>query len=232
MCAPCSSPQPVGSFLPHPSGQKCLIQVVNEHTGSPYTGPLPATPYEAWRSHPDLTSGPGPVLSAQMFLGCPLFRKLKVVLGVRQRSLLGSWAGLSAGAWDRVRGQESTGWRSFQNHEVRMVVVVGIEGQLESRALVFGDGGFSLGSSSLGPSRGGVGGGREGSFPFLKLPGGGVGTIVAQTWLPVPPALASWPQPCLLDPSSPPGLQPYYSPRTFKPPSMWSKAGWANPLWH
>lgn len=67
-----------------------------------------------------------------------------MVLGVRQRSLLGSWAGLSAGAWDRVRGQESTGWRSFQNHEVRVVVVVGIEGQLESRALVFGDRGFSL----------------------------------------------------------------------------------------
>lgn len=84
--------------------------------------------------------------------------------------------------------------------------MVGIEGQLESRALVFGDGGFSLGSSSLGPSRGGVGGGREGSFPFLRLPGGGVGTIVAQTWLPVPPALASWLQPCLLDPSSSPGL--------------------------
>lgn len=36
------------------------------------------------------------MLLAQMFLGCPLFfRKLKVVLGVRQRSPLGSWAGLS-----------------------------------------------------------------------------------------------------------------------------------------
>lgn len=42
---PLPLPQLVGSFLPHPSGQKCLIQVVNEHTGSPYTGPLPATPY-------------------------------------------------------------------------------------------------------------------------------------------------------------------------------------------
>lgn len=80
---------------------------------------------------------------------------------------------------------------------------------------MFGDGGFSLGSPSVGPSGGGVGGGREGSFPFLRLPGGGVGTIVAQTWLLVPPALASWRQPCLLDPSSPPELQAYYSPRTF-----------------
>lgn len=107
---PLPLPQPVGSFLPLPSGQKCLIQVVNEHTGSPDTGALPATPYEAWRSHPDLTSGPGPVLPAQMFLGCPLswVRKLSVVLGlgVRQRSLLASWAGLSAGVWDRVRGQD------------------------------------------------------------------------------------------------------------------------------
>lgn len=56
----------------------------------------------------DLTSGPGPVLPAQMFLGCPLSwgRKLSVVLGIRQRSLLGSGAGLSAGVWDRVRGQD------------------------------------------------------------------------------------------------------------------------------
>lgn len=28
---PLPLPQSVGSFLPHPSGQKCLIQVVNEH---------------------------------------------------------------------------------------------------------------------------------------------------------------------------------------------------------
>lgn len=47
---PLPLPQQGSSFLPHPSGQKCLIQVVNEHTGSPYTGPLPAAPYEVWRS--------------------------------------------------------------------------------------------------------------------------------------------------------------------------------------
>lgn len=61
-----------------------------------------------------------------MFLGCPLsqYRKLTVVLGVRPRSLLGSWAGLSAGVGDRLEDRMGTGWRSFQNHEVRKAVVV------------------------------------------------------------------------------------------------------------
>lgn len=118
------------------------------------------------------------------------------MLGVRQRSLLGSWAGLSAGVWDRVRGQDGY-WLS----EVSRIMKSGRrlwweqEGQLESQVLTLGDRGYSLGSPSVWPSRGGVGGGREGPFPFLRLPGGGVGTIVAQTWPPVPPALANWRQP-------------------------------------
>lgn len=80
------------------------------------------------------------------------------------------------------------------------------KGQLESRVLTFGDRGFSLGSPSVWPNRGGVGGGREGPFPFLRLPAGGVGTIVAQTWPPAPHALASWRQP--LSP------RPQFSPKT------------------
>lgn len=69
---PLPLPQSVDSFLPHPSGQKCLIQVVNEHTGSPYTGPLPATPYEAWRNLPDLTSTRVSIASPDVFRLSPV----------------------------------------------------------------------------------------------------------------------------------------------------------------
>lgn len=58
-------------------------------------------------------------------------------------------------------------------------------------------------------------GGRESPFPFLRLPGGGVVTIVAQTWPPVTPALASWRQPLPPRPQLSPRLKAYYSPRTF-----------------
>lgn len=73
--------------------------------------------------------------------------------------------------------------------------------------------GFSLGSTSVWPSRGGVGGGREGPFPFLRLPGGGVGTMVAQTWLPVTPALASWRQPLPPRPQLSPKTQSLLQPK-------------------
>lgn len=89
------------------------------------------------------------------------------------------------------------GWGSFQDHEVRKAVVVGTGGTLESGVPMIGGPEASLLEAlSVWPSRGGVGGGREGRegpFPFLKLSGGGVGTIVAQTWPPALHALASWP---------------------------------------
>lgn len=86
-----------------------------------------------------------------------------------------------------------TGWGSFQYREVRKAVVVGTEGTTGKWGSDdWGPEASLLEALSVWPSRGGVGGGREGPFPFLKLPGGGVGTIVAQTWPPAPRALASW----------------------------------------